>query len=297
MYSIYLQDVVMTVSIRFISPLLLSECPWTNGEDLPKMSQSYTSLFGIVIYFICSASYMQHLVLGCGCTFSYFLYLVQKLSPLHSCGKHQWINKLVGKGSSLAQTCTPLGNSSMCCHRNISDIFKLTRACQFTLADSHPVMRCSVYIDPKTTSLPMSTLPVIKEYQPCLRNNSTATSFRDHFKRVTNTAVVPPCTRKVKPTAPKLNKPHTLGHQLPGLNANNVHLAVLSSESSSPSSAPPPSQEGNTLPLVYNRRAQKRPDAEPLPGSIFSQCPEPGGWYVVHPDWRLEPGIKGVWSL
>lgn len=34
--------------------------------------------------------------------------------------------------------------------------------------------------------------------------------------------------------------------------------------------------------------------AEHMPGSMFTQCPGDGLWYVIHPDFRMEPGMRGM---
>ena len=33
---------------------------------------------------------------------------------------------------------------------------------------------------------------------------------------------------------------------------------------------------------------------EHMPGSMFTQCPGDGLWYVIHPDFRMEPGMRGA---
>jgi len=157
--------------------------------------------------------------------------------------------------------------------------------------------------DPKTTSLPMPMLPPIKENKGANGNTVHAVHEKlDKKEKQENLASkLPPCDYKNWNGTPRRLKPMGQQHQFPALaikgTASKFHGMPPSTKETPPSTAPPPSSEMNTLPLVYNRGAKRIITVDPLPGSIFSQCPEPGGWFVVHPDWRLEPGIKGVWSL
>ena len=154
----------------------------------------------------------------------------------------------------------------------------------------------------------MPTLPPIKERQGSLANvlsdkkdkkDKKGQKDKKEKKNDLASSKLPPCDHKTRSDTPRKLKP--LGHQFPSLavqgNSSKFHGVMTFPGDIPPGTAPPPSSEMNTLPLVYNRQAKRFVTVDPLPGSIFSQCPEPGGWYVVHPDWRLEPGIKGMWSL
>ena len=148
---------------------------------------------------------------------------------------------------------------------------------------------CTTTTDPKTTSLPMFTQADIKEQKP--PHLTSATNTKDNPKQVKTTT-------KQLSSAQKLNTPEqkieSLGIKFPVLATKGSNREVPFSARLTPNSLPPTSERRNNLPLVYNRHTRKKKSKYP-PNAIFSQCPLPGGWFVIHPDWRQEHGIKSLW--
>lgn len=55
--------------------------------------------------------------------------------------------------------------------------------------------------------------------------------------------------------------------------------------------------ELKSLPLNHSDHFVNR-RVEPVTNALFAPCPQAGMWFVVHPDFRREPGMRpgGAWT-
>ncbi len=165
-----------------------------------------------------------------------------------------------------------------------------------------------MYLDPKMSSLliPPPTKPLVREY-PCPHANNLMEAFKrysytinhcqSHSHTTMNTASLSLSYYLEKNPAIYF-KLFTPSYPPPRMMSSSTKRPYRSTPPKlHPSSplvkVPLPFSSSQTLASVLLKHDHQK-KLETMPGPLFSECPQRGSWFVVHPDFRREPGMRGA---